>query len=35
MDIVANIPSPGDCVSKIFEYSGHQFQPEDRVRSLD
>jgi transitional endoplasmic reticulum ATPase len=29
MDIVANIPSPGDCVSRIFEYSGHRFQPED------
>ncbi len=28
MDIVANIPSPDDCVSKIFEYSGHRFEPE-------
>jgi transitional endoplasmic reticulum ATPase len=28
MDIVANIPSPDDCVSKIYEYSGHRFEPE-------
>jgi transitional endoplasmic reticulum ATPase len=28
MDIVANIPGPDDCVSKIYEYSGHRFEPE-------
>jgi len=28
MEIVADIPGPDDCVSRIFDYSGHRFEPE-------
>ena len=28
MDIVANIPAPEECVSKIFNYTGQKYEPE-------
>jgi transitional endoplasmic reticulum ATPase len=28
MEIVTNIPAPEDCAGRVFEYSGHKFDPE-------